>query len=82
MRPFIIFVHNYSANFIQEIWGQDPMMAQHLQSKFDGYAQYFKEDGMSFYQREGLMMKFLAELSSDKLKDVEKHIEENPQMYG
>ncbi len=80
-RPFIIFVFNYTPKFIEEIWGET-VIADHLQDKWDGYARFFTEDNMSIYQREGLMMKFLAELSEDKLKDIEKHIKANPNRYG
>jgi hypothetical protein len=76
LRPFIIFAYNYrSATFIKEIWGDDPNMVNHLQSKFDGYAKW-DSNNLS------LIMKFLAELSSDKLADVENHIKENPQRYS
>lgn len=76
LRPFIIFVYNYrSATFIKEIWGDDPMMAQHLQNKFDGYAKWDSNNA-------SLMIKFLSELSADKLADVENHIKANPERYS
>jgi hypothetical protein len=76
LRPFIIFTFNYrSSTFIKEIWGDDPNMANHLQSKFDGYA-------ANDSNNRSLIIKFLSELSSDKLKDVEDHIKKNPNKYG
>jgi hypothetical protein len=76
LRAFIVFTHNYtSSTFIKEIWGDDQHMAQHLQSKFDGYA-------ANDSNNRSLILKFLAELSPDKLQDVENHIKENPQRYS
>ena len=76
MRQFIIFAYNYrSSTFINEIWGHDPHMAQHLQNKFDGYAKWDSNN-------QSLIIKFLSELSDDKLKDVENHIKNHPERYG
>jgi hypothetical protein len=71
LRSVILFAHNYPHNFIEEVWKEEPMMAQHLRSKFDGYAKWHQNPI-------ALIMKFMAELSSDKLSELEDYIEKNP----
>ena len=71
LRKIIVFSHNYPHNFIEEVWKDEPMMAQHLRNKFDGYAKWH-ENSIA------LVMKFMAELSADKLQELETYIKENP----
>ncbi len=75
LRNFILFVYNYRPNFIEEIWGNEPMMVMHLKGKWEGYKKY-NEDPVA------LMTKFLSELSSDKQIEVEQHIKNNPNRYA
>ena len=71
LRQFILFAHNYPHNFIEEVWKDEPMMAQHLRDKFDGYAKCHDNSI-------ALVMKFMAELSADKLQELEVYILANP----
>lgn len=37
IHRFVMFGFNYPPNFIEEAWGDEPMMKDHLQKKFVDY---------------------------------------------
>jgi len=57
ITKWVYWCFNYTPNFIEECWADDPNLAHHLKSKFMGYY-----DQVGAY---GVMNKFFVELSSD-----------------
>jgi hypothetical protein len=57
VRAFPFFITHHPVNFIEDVWGNDPHMCGHLQSKHKGYC---SKDGYSSYEA---MMKFFHSLS-------------------
>ncbi len=72
LKQVMLLAYNFNrSNIIESIWAEDLMMAKHLRGKFDYYA------GMHSSNVE-LFMRFVSELSDDKVKDIEDYIEKNP----
>ena len=76
LKNFILFIYNFNYDrFIEEIWGDNEMMVMHLKGKWEYYKEFNKNTT-------ALMIKFLSELDTERLKDVENHIKANPKIYG
>lgn len=60
---------NYTPNFIEEAWAEDPSLAHHLERKFSSYY-----DSEGSY---GAMTKFYLNLSSDNRRILEDYIMNN-----
>jgi hypothetical protein len=50
------FIYNLPSNFIEEIWKDSPLLAEHLKSKFTGFC---KSEG---YASANAILKFFAAL--------------------
>jgi hypothetical protein len=69
INKYVMFGYNYPPDFIEQVWVDDPRMAQHFKDKFMGY--YDK------YGAEGVMNAFYVNLSGDHQKKLEDWITAN-----
>ena len=69
LNSLLLFVHNFDANFIQEIWGYNSTLSEHFQGKYNDLSR--RHSGTK------LMIEFLSQLSDENLKCVEEYIAKN-----
>ena len=51
INKWVYFSLNYSYNFIDEVWKDEPWLVTHLKGKFNGYYEYYGSNGVmtTFY---------------------------------
>lgn len=69
INNFVMFGYNYPPDFIEQVWADDPRMAQHFKEKFGTY--YEK------YGSNGVMNAFYVNLSGDHQRKLEDWIQAN-----
>lgn len=72
MKIFVTWTYNLDGNFIEEIWGKDTMITEHLRAKFKGILSRSKEDFMD----PNSIIKFIHELSDHYKMDLYNYIVE------
>jgi len=69
IRKFVYFGYNYPYDFIEKVWEDDPLLAEHLKGKFKLY--------YNQYGPEAVMNKFYVELDAGNQKILEDWIINN-----
>ena len=69
IQKWNFYCYNFEHNFIQKVWGNDTLLADHLQEKFNALYQH--------YGAMGVMPSFYAELDSNNKVKLLTYILEN-----
>ena len=70
---FTHWLYYVDENFIQEVWGKDTMLGNHLQEKFDGIFKAMDDDWITPY----MLIKFVRELDTENQHLLYEYIIEN-----
>lgn len=78
IKKYVMFSFNYGRNFIEEIWADEPRMADHLRSKFDDYyTRYGSGAVMNYFYNsldDGNTQKFENYIANDYLGESDGNI--------
>lgn len=66
ISKFVFFGYNYPHDFIQQIWRDEQVIANHLQNKFD---MFYKKVGPN-----AVMNRFYVELDNENREKLERYI--------
>lgn len=69
INKWFYFSMNYTYGFIEKVWGDTPMLAEHLRGKFEGLCRY--------HDSYGAMNAFYAELDWDNRVKLMNWVMEN-----